>query len=162
MKTAHSIPFTIALTAIAIFFICCNKEHLPEYYYQCNVDGQVYKPNSCANCLTCTIYRDTIFLLGANRGFEALAIGIIDRNSVTATSYILNSGYANGGTYKNSTTVTDRFDTDSIRTGILNIIQVDKTNKIVEGTFSFSAYNPVQNKIITVTDGKFRLHYTTN
>ncbi|MBC7652444.1 MAG: hypothetical protein H7101_11910 [Deinococcales bacterium] len=162
MKTALRVPFTIALMAIAFLFTRCNKEHLPEFYYQCNVDGQVYKPNNCANCLTCTIYRDTIFLLGANRGFEALGMGLHDINGVRAKSYVLNGQITGSADYKFSTTVNDIFRTDSSRTGVLKIEEIDSQNKIITGTFSFTAFNIVQNKIVTVTEGKFRLHYNTN
>jgi hypothetical protein len=153
----------LGLLAFCLFTaFACNKEHLPEFYYQCNVDGQVYKPNNCANCLTCTIYKDTVFLLGANRGFEALGMGLHDVNGVSVKSYFLNGQISGSADYKFSTTVNNIFRTDSIRTGNLNISLLDKPNKIIEGTFSFTAYNPIQNKIVTVTDGKFRLHYTTN
>ncbi len=43
-------------------------------------------------------------------------------------------------------------------TGILNITY--KYNKIVEGTYNFTAINPVTNEIVPVTNGNFKLVYT--
>jgi hypothetical protein len=100
-------------------------------------------------------------LLGANRGFEAVAIGIIDLTNIQTKTYELN-GRRNGGTYKNSTITNDRYDTDSLRKGNLSITAIDRVDKIISGTFHFQAYNPVQDKTVNVTDGKFRLKYTTN
>ena len=148
-----------------LIFATCKKDPTPDNnypYFQCKINGQTYIPNNCANCLTCTIYQDTIFLLGANAGFEAIAIGIINKPEIIQKSYVLNSNIANGGTYKNSTLTNDRFDTDSIHTGKLQIIILDKINKNISGTFYFKAYNVYRNDSVSVTDGKFRLNYDTN
>ncbi|MEJ7676393.1 MAG: DUF6252 family protein [Segetibacter sp.] len=103
---------------------------------------------------------DTTFLLGANRGYEVVTIGIISNPRITNKKYILNQVISSAGTYKNSTTVNDRYFTDSLRTGELNISLIDSSKKIIRGTFSFQAYNPVQNKTINITEGQFRLQYT--
>ncbi|MEN9568787.1 MAG: hypothetical protein RL172_18, partial [Bacteroidota bacterium] len=50
--------------------------------------------------------------------------------------------------------------TDSLRTGQITISKLDKSNKIIEGSFYFQAYNPVQNKTVNVTNGEFRLKYS--
>ncbi|TAG10092.1 MAG: hypothetical protein EAZ35_06190 [Sphingobacteriia bacterium] len=142
--------------------IGCNKQKLPDFYYKCKIDGQEYKPNNCANCLTCTIYRDTIFLLGANRGYESVNIGINDRSAISVKNYILNNIIGKQAGYDNSSLVNDIYKTDSTYTGTLNIIALDRVNKIIEGNFSFTAYNLVQQKKVVVSDGKFRLKYTTN
>ena len=52
----------------------CNKEHLPEYYFKCKVNGQEYVPDNCANCRTADILGDTLLILGANRFVEAIAL----------------------------------------------------------------------------------------
>jgi hypothetical protein len=156
------------LLIASLFFITitankCKKEPpLPEFYFRCKVDGQDYRPNGCPNCLTCAILGDTTFLLGANRGYEVVTVGVIDNSGFKNTDYLLNHIISSRGTYKNSTTVDDRYYTDSLRTGNLIISLIDKSNKIIEGTFSFQAYNLVQNKTVSVTGGKFRLQYTTN
>ena len=154
----------------SLFFITltankCKKEPaFPDFYFRCKVDGQDYRPNGCANCLTCTILGDTTFLLGANRGYEVVGIGIIklDHSLISAISYNLDQNPQQRAFYKNSTTVTDRYDTDSMHVGSLQILSLDKSTKIISGIFSFQAYNPIQNKTVSVTEGKFRLQYTIN
>lgn len=54
----------------------------------------------------------------------------------------------------------DIFRTDANNTGQLNITYIDKTKEIIQATFLFNAYNPVQNSIVTVTEGSFRVKYT--
>jgi hypothetical protein len=45
--------------------------------------------------------------------------------------------------------------------GNITITTLDKTNKIIAGTFYFEAYNTVQNKTVNISEGKFRLQYRT-
>jgi hypothetical protein len=146
-------------------FATCRKTTLPgpnDFYFQCKIDGRTYVPNSCANCITCTIYKDTIFIFGGNAGFETVGVGINDNSGIKVYSYTLNNVIGRRGDYKNSTVTYDRYFTDSNRTGQLDIISLDKTNRIIQGTFYFKAYNAYRNDSVNVTDGKFRLKYTTN
>ncbi len=141
---------------------CKRSPTLPEFYYRCIVDGQDYRPNGCANCLTCTILRDTVLLLGANKGYESVNIGINDFDSINIKNYSLNNIIGRQGGYDNSPLVDDKYITDELHTGVLSIIHLDKNSQTIEGSFSFQAYNPIQNKTVSVTEGKFRLKYTIN
>lgn len=141
---------------------CKKNEPLPTFYFQCKVDGVLYEPNNCANCLGKDLIGDTTLILGGNRGFETLGIGIKDNTGVKVGQYILNEIVGRRGDYKFSTSPNDRYFTDSIRVGQLNIILLDKTSKILEGNFQYDAYNSLQNKLVRITDGKFRLNYRTN
>lgn len=150
-----------------LIFATCKKDPKPgkdDFYFQCKINGKTYIPNSCANCVTCAILGDTTFLLGGNAGFEALDIGVIklDKISITETTYILNNNPQQNGTYDISPLVNDIYKTDSIRKGKLQIMTIDKSNKIVSGTFYFEAYNAYRNDSVSVTAGKFRWKYTTN
>lgn len=158
---------TLFLLPIASLLIAgsCNKEHLPEYYFKCKVDGQEYVPDNCANCMTRTILGDTLLILGANRYVESIGIDVLEY-PLKEKSYILKEKRnISGGTADYDNTIgnpPDIFRTDSLRTGQLTITTLDKTNKIIAGTFSYEAYNAVQNKSVKVTEGKFRLQYKTN
>lgn len=150
-----------------LIFFTCKKDSAPDNnypYFKCKVNGQTYIPNNCANCLTCTIYQDTIFLLGANAGFEALGIGVINFTAqpIVATTYILNDNPRQSGDYDNSPLVNDIYKTDVTHTGQLQITTLDTTNRIIKGTFYFKAYNSYRNDSVSVTDGDFYLKYTTN
>ncbi|MBB1287301.1 hypothetical protein HRH25_23195 [Flavisolibacter sp. BT320] len=153
------------LTLVLLSFFmgaACNKEKLPEFYFTCKVDGKEYVPDNCANCRTAKVLRDTVFLINGNRGFETVRIGLNDKDGVQQKTYVLNGSFSGSAAYDNSPSVLDIFKTDSVRTGVLNITSVDKAQKTISGTFSFDAYNAVQNKTVKVTEGKFRLKYDTN
>ena len=162
MKTLLLILGALFFTFI---FAACRKTTPPgpdDFYFRCKIDGRLYIPNSCANCITCTILGDTTFLLGGNAGYESVTMGIIklDNNPITTTIYSLNNNLQQNGFYDNSTLVVDIFKTDILHTGQLQITALDKTKRIIQGTFYFKAYNAYRNDSVNVTDGKFRLKYT--
>lgn len=150
------------LAATILLSNSCEKQdpNLAQFYIRCKIDGQDYLPNNCANCMTGQILGDTVIMLQSSRGFETVTIGVINKPKIEIAAYILNDVIASRGTYKYSTTTTDRYYTDATRTGELKITTLDKANKIVAGTFYFQAYNPVQNKTVNITNGEFRLKYT--
>jgi len=141
----------------------CRKDPTPTgYYFQCKLDGILYVPDGfCGNCKDAVILNDTTLILSGKRSIEIIGIGINDGSGIKATNYTLNHVIGRGGLYKNSFTTDDRFDTDATRTGVLIIKSLNKTTKEIEGSFYFEAYNPVQNKTISVTEGKFKLKYIT-
>lgn len=47
------------------------------------------------------------------------------------------------------------FITDSLRTGKIEILKSDRQNGIVSGRFEFNAYNSTENRIVTITEGRF-------
>lgn len=139
----------------------CRKEPpLPEFYIRCKIDGQNYLPNNCANCMRGQILRDTVFLMNANADLQSIGMGLFDGIGIRIKTYILNGTTSGSADYKNSTTSNDIYKTDLTRIGELKITALDKTNKIIAGTFYFEAYNPVQNKSVNISNGQFRLRYT--
>lgn len=149
------------LIGLSSIFATCRRNPLPDpnsFYFIAKLNGQDYVPSNCANCLKAQVLGDTVFLMNANAGFETILVGVTKKPSFIIGNYTLNSP-SSGGAYKNSTTPTDRYDTDATRTGQLVITEVDKVNKIVAGTFYFQAYNPVQNATVNITEGSFRLQY---
>ncbi len=151
----------------AIFFILsfatCKKhpDKSNDFYFKCKINGQTYIPG-LGNDLTCELIADTTLLLGGNLGYEALDIGINDNTQIKVGLYFLNEIIGRQGSYKNSTLTNDRYFTDSLRTGQLHITTLDKTNKVIQGTFYFKAYNSYRNDSVSVSDGTFRLHYITS
>jgi len=102
---------------------------------------------------------DTVFMMNANADFQTVSVGVIQKPSITPKAYILDR-VGSGGSYKNSTTTDDVFRTNLNSNGQLIISTIDKQNKIISGTFQFQAYNPSQNKTVSITNGEFRLKYT--
>ena len=164
MKTIKYFLLAFALLSI---FAKCTKDPIPDpnsFYFQCKLNGNLYIPDNCANCTTADFYGDTAFILGGNSGFAAISIAILDLDNVSNRDYVLNNrtlqNKKGGGGYKNSTLTYDRFDTDATHTGLLTISSIDKTNRIIQGTFYYKAYNAYRNDSVNITDGKFRLKYT--
>lgn len=142
----------------------CKKERLPEYYFKCKLNGQEYVPDNCANCRTANVLGDTLLIVGANRYLESIGIDVLEYPLKENVYTLRRRRSASAGTADYDNTIgnpSDIFHTDSLRTGQLTITTLDKTNKIVAGTFYFEAYNAVQNKTVKITDGFFRLKYTT-
>src|SRR5215213_2600168 len=149
------------LTATILLSASCEKQNnnTAQYYIRCKIDGLDYLPNNCANCMRGQILRDTVFLMNANAGFQTVGMGLYDGNGVSAKTYLLNGRPSGSADYKHSTTTNDIYKTDSTHIGELKITFIDKMNKILAGTFSFRAYNPVQTKTVNITNGEFRLQY---
>ncbi len=155
---------------LIILFFCfghCRKNPQPDpnsFYFQCKIDGQLYIPSNCANCMDAKLLGDTTILINGNNGFQSVFFWSINSSGqpIIVTTYTLNDNPRYSAQYKNSTTTTDKFSTDATRTGKLTISTLDKTNKIISGTFFFQGYNPVQNKTASITEGKFRINYITN
>jgi hypothetical protein len=146
----------------SLIFATCKKQPdtSNDFYFHCKINGEMYIPG-LGNDLTCELLGDTTFLLGGNIGFRTLAMGIIklDRHPIITSIYILNNNLQQKAYYKNSTILNDKYETDSSHPGELHINTLDKTNKIIQGTFFFKAYNAFRNDSVSVTDGTFRLHY---
>jgi len=155
--------FVLPPLFFTLIFATCNKDLSPTanpFYFQCKINGQTYIPGM-GNGLTCELLEDTTLLLGGNLGYQALSIAIINVTGqvVTTITYILNDNPRQSGLYDNSPLVNDIYKTDVTHTGQLTITTLDKTNKIIQGTFYFKAYNAYRNDSVSVTEGKFRLHY---
>ena len=160
-KAKNGTLFFLVISCLT-FSKCAKEDLLPEFYFQCKVDGVLYEPDNCSNCNSKELLGDTVLLLGANRGNEGLSIAILKHN-ISVGNYNLGKELIEnkGSAYYDNTigSPSDIFRTDSIRTGIINITELDRTNKIIVGTFNFDAYNIPQNKIVKITEGKFRLNY---
>lgn len=164
MKLSKLLPqkkwlLTIAILPCFLFSKCKKEEVLPEYYLRCKVNGLDYRPNGCTNCTQCDFLGDTTLIIGGNRDYETLGIGIKENIGIHSGSFFLNHFVGKRGDYKNGTLTNDRYFTDSLRTGQLNIDLIDKSNKIISGTFYFKAYNNLRNDSVSISEGKFRLKY---
>ena len=157
MKTLLIIIFSFMLLNSS-----CKKDHLPTFYFQCKVDGVLYEPDNCANCKTTELFGDSLLLLGMNVSTGGIGIAVRKQTFSTGSYTFKKLLLDNNSTGSFDNTIgnpSDIFRTDSTRTGVINITELDKTNKIIVGTFSFDAFNILQNKTVRVTEGKFRLNY---
>ncbi len=164
MKAIKLLPqkkwfFIIALLPWFLFSKCKKDEVLPEYYLRCKVNGLDFQPNGCTNCVQCNLLGDTTLIIRGNRDYETLGIVIEDHTMIKEGVYQLSGVVGRVGDYKNSTLPIDRYFTDSSHTGFWTITVLDKTKKIIQGTFNYMAFNKYRNDSITINYGKFRLKY---
>lgn len=155
----------LLLPAIAYCFMfskCRKEEPLPEFYFRCKVNGNDYRPNNCSNCSQADFLGDTTFLLGGNRDFEHVGLGYKDLDGIKPGTYLLTKfgNKKGGGGYKNSTLTIDKYETDSIFTGVLSITSINKLDKTIQGTFTYNAFNEYRKDSVRITEGKFRLRYS--
>lgn len=144
----------------------CNKNEYPEpgpndFYFRCKIDGRLYIPNSCANCMSFKLLEDTSLIASGNAGFETIRFGINDKTGIQEKEYALINQGGQRATYKYSTTTDDYYRTQNFNPGSLKITEVDKTKRIIRGTFHFVAYHSFKpNDSVIVSEGKFRIKYT--
>src|ERR1700712_3687847 len=122
----------IALLFLSFLFglTGCDKNAASDsdsFYFNCKIDGQDYAPDNCANCRVAKLLGDTTLIINGNNGFTTVVIGIInlDHAAISPGEYPLDQRPNQKAYYKNSTTVSDRFDTDSIHVGKLNVNKID-------------------------------------
>ena len=152
----------IILLSLVLLSSNCKKDPLPTFYFQCKVDGVLYEPDNCANCKTTELFGDSIILFGMNVSNGGIGIAVrkqnLNQGNYNFSKLLLENNAT--GSYDNTIgNPTDIFRTDSIRKGIISITELDKLNKIIVGSFAFDAFNIPQNKIVLITEGKFRLNY---
>lgn len=149
----------------------CTKEKLPEFYFRCKVDGRDFKPDNCTNCSRYEVYGDTMISIGGNMGWETVRILCKERirltqnftTSLTTVRTTDRYGVASGFYMAEMIgPLNNNYRTDSVNTGEMFVTSVDRTNRILEGNFYFTAYSPGLNKKVNITDGKFRVRYTPN
>ena len=93
----HLKNFGLVIIALSTLAASCKKnpsEPDPDsFYFQCKINGQLYIPNNCANCMSGTLLGDTTLLINGNAGYEAILIGIIklDQIPISQISYILDN-----------------------------------------------------------------------
>lgn len=155
-----ALVFTIILN-----FGCRDNSPKPASlpYFYCKIDGKEFNPKYETDFGYRSIdarleFNETSLLVSADGGDQSFGILVSDSLSVKTNSFILQlNSSMNSGFYDDNTfDLFGYFITDSVNLGTATITKLDKTKKIVEGTFSFIAYNSTKNKFVHVTEGKFR------
>jgi hypothetical protein len=158
--------FILPALFFSLIFATCEKNPIPDpndFYFRCKINGKLYIPNNCANCLSFMILEDTSLIANANAGFETIGFGINDQTGIQAKTYSLINQIGSRATYKNSTTTDDYYRSQNYNPGNFKITEINKTNKTVKGNFSFIAYHSFRPKdSLIITEGIFYVKYTTN
>lgn len=107
------------------------------------------------------LLEDTTLIANGNAGFETIRFGINDKTGIQVKAYELINQVGNRATYKYSTTTDDYYRTQDFNPGSFQITEVDKSKRIIRGTFHFVAYHSFRpNDSVIVSEGIFRIKYT--
>lgn len=174
------------ILAIALTLSCCDKDgqlfagkdQLPPETQigantvGCLVNGKVFLPhaegiNPEVNCFYQFVDKEFFFnmnfadLRGVTNERVVLQINRINLNA--GQTYVLNKNMIDdgdftggGGTYSLSTS--NRYYTNSLKTGELKITRVDLSHSIISGTFWFDAVNSAGEKV-EIRQGRFDWNY---
>lgn len=166
----------ILITTLALFSFSCCKPNKPKptnpngNFLTCKVNGVDWEADVSGGLgdypLTAKLlFDDTVMAINAiNTNDEAIYVGLVNQNQkIKVQNYHLSKvlPYSSNANFDNNL-ATNQYQTDSINTGIAIITNLDKINNLVEGTFSFKAYNKVLISTVEVTDGKFSINYTNH
>lgn len=158
----------IVLLTLCLLLFACNKGDLNTHpvtsgeYLYCKVDGVDWyasKDDMFAQAATGELHGDTILDVAGYQGLESIGILVYANKITTGVNYTLSTnGKGSNAGYDNDLS-TKEFETDSLHLGTVTITRLDRTKKLVEGTFSFTAYHPVKQKVVKVTDGFFSIYF---
>ena len=161
----------IALVLSASFLLAaCGKSDnsgiTTGHYFQSTLNGAGWAPEqgngTGDNPLTASFYGDSVLSIHARTGTESMSLYLKNLSGVVAGSYRLtdSSRLNNFGAYDDNIQTVDDYRTDSVyEKGTATITKLDKTTKLVEGTFSFMAMNAKTTKTVSVTNGVFSIYY---
>lgn len=136
-----------------------------QVYFSCKIDGAPFNPEYKTDfgyrSIDARLEReDSLLSISGDKGEKSIALFLLDPNKIAIhTPYIFNYNGSNRSvaTYDSDFSV-GWYITDSVNSGQAIITKLDTTNKIVEGTFYFDAYDSTKNGTVHITDGKFRAY----
>lgn len=162
MKTLKTLLLALLISSLNI---ACKKDktnqptQIGANKMYAKVNGVPWEPKGCIACNSAfsISYGDRInFGVEGKNIDQKITISIILRNLTSTGTYELTSTEFNFGDLVNTTITYNRFTTTKLNKGNITITKLDLVNKIISGTFEFTAEdkdNP-QNTV-KVTDGWF-------
>ena len=158
--------------------IFAGKDQLPQETQTgantvgCLVNGKVFLPkkegiNPEVNCFYQLVNGEYYFNMAFfdSRGSSSKAVVLQHRktplivgNTYVLSNNILDNGDFTGGGGNYDINPSNRFFTNSLKTGELRITKLDQVNFIVSGTFWFDAINPT-GEVVEIRQGRFDWRY---
>jgi len=174
------------LLIILFTLSCCDKDNNPFSVNDqlpaetqtgantvgCLVNGQVFLPkqegiNPDVNCFYQLVDGEYFFTMNfadlRGTGRKDVSVQTFRINLQANQTYVLNKNYildgdytGGGGSY--STSLSNEFNTNTIKTGELKITKLDSANAIISGTFWFDAINSA-GEVVEIRNGRFDWNY---
>jgi len=170
MKNKVKILFVLPLLSI-LLAASCKKDDLPKAtqtganMMAAKVDGKAWQTKACTSCIgggtaLSVNYDDRIFfgISGQNRD-QNIVITLVIKSLKSTGVYELTTQTNNYVQFYNSKDII-KYYTSNTNKGTITITKLDLANKIISGTFDFTAEdenNPANT--IKVTDGRFDVKY---
>ncbi|WP_017256997.1 DUF6252 family protein [Pedobacter arcticus] len=154
--------------AVILLTVSCKKDDLPKATQEgknimaAKVNGKTWVKTACWSCIEGgsglrANYANNILNIVAQQEKDSAKSSIEFLFSVDSPGRYLSTSGFNEINYLSKA---GYYETTANTIGEINITKIDKTNKIISGTFSFTAENKDNpNDIITVTDGRFDVTY---
>ena len=131
--------------------------------FGCKVDGAIYTPQASKYVfgpnvpLGCDYNTNSGFVhLGTKRGDEETMLGFSNKHIFSTGSYSFSNTDSNSAGYIHKS---ERYFSDSLPNGSLVITKIDTVLKIISGTFVYNATDPITQKTIHITEGRFDMKY---
>jgi hypothetical protein len=162
----HKLKNALKLLALAFFLGGCGLIVLPQPTESgkntigCKIDGKPFQFKYKARLfggyfLGGYLNPDSSFYLWANTDPHRIALYV--KKLKTEGNYQLSNPVVYGEYSHYNTTSTDYYSTNS--TGTLTITHLDFANKIVSGTFDFTAEDKKNGKKVKITKGRFDVDF---
>lgn len=139
--------------------LSCRKLQQNQTYLECLIDGELFRACEGRGCIQATILRDSVLLLGGDRGFETISFGIFPNKKLTEGEYHL-AFPPTDAIYSPSSSPFDNYVTDDQHVGKLTIHNIDRRNVRIYCSFEFVAYSEKTGRTVRITNGKIAAPYT--
>jgi len=131
------------------------------------IDGQLWQKKACFSCIAGGSalrinYDNRILFAITGEDIKTYAIAIIIKELKNPGIFILGNGKESNtaSNYAVVYTATTNFYTSNINTGTITITKLDTVNKIISGTFEFTAENEKDpSNIMKITEGRLDVKY---
>lgn len=156
----------IKIVFLFILFLSCKEDDLPKPTtngsgtFACKVDGNVFTPKSDdfkRSAKEVDFYDKSVEITGRrNTDTEHQQVFIYVKYFNGKGTYILDNDSISYGEYSYGL---EYYKTTNGNAGKLIITNYDINNRIISGTFEFSAIDNGTNKVVNVSDGRFDLKF---
>ena len=174
MKTLHYLSALLLLLAV-FTFSSCENEHIDSalldsinngggtgggggttgYYFRVKKDG-VLKQFSTTQVINSLDLNSFVFLGAENTNSLSLTLFDVSAPGIYQLDYVsVSCTYTEGFTFYNS-----NYLDGTISPGNITILEINKTNKTIKGTFNFIGKNEALTSSRVFTNGEFYLKYT--
>ncbi|MEX0967374.1 MAG: DUF6252 family protein [Bacteroidia bacterium] len=143
---------------------CAKPELKPNIHgFKCYVNGTLWEPSKQGDMFADIVrakLSDSVFGISADNSPERLHLNVRNPHGIVEGEYFISGSESrtNFAIYDDNLSI-DRYITDTHHTGTLVITKIDRSSRIISGTFEFEAWNETRQKVVRVSKGEFHGEY---